>query len=38
MVAVGIPFFSSSTESWIHHDVHDPQSLIAVMTAPTSFA
>jgi hypothetical protein len=38
MVTVATPFRSSSTESWIHHDVHDPQSLIAVMTAPTSFA
>jgi len=32
------PFFSSSTESWTHHDVPDPQSPIAVMTAPTSRA
>ena len=38
MVTVAMPRFSSSTESWIHHDVHEPQSPIAVMTAPTSFA
>jgi hypothetical protein len=38
IVTVGIAFFSNSIESWIHHDVHEPQSLIAVMTAPTSRA
>jgi hypothetical protein len=38
IVTVGTPFRSSSTESWIHHDVHEPQSLIAVTTASTSFA
>jgi hypothetical protein len=38
IVTVATPFRSSSTESWIHHDVHEPQSLIAVMTAPTSLA
>ncbi len=38
IVTVGTPFFSSSTESWIHHDVHDPQSPMAVKTAPTSRA
>ena len=37
-VTVGMPRFSSSTESWIHHDVHEPQSPMAVMTAPTSRA
>ncbi len=38
MVTVGIPRFSSSTESWIHHDVHEPQSPMAVITACTSLA
>ena len=38
IVTVGIPRFSSSTESWIHHDVQDPQSPMAVTTAPTSAA
>lgn len=38
IVTVGMPFFSSSTESWIHHDVQLPQSPMAVMTAPTSRA
>jgi len=38
IVTVGMPRFSSSMESWIHHDVHDPQSPMAVMTAPTSCA
>ena len=38
MVTVATPLRSSSTESWIHHDVQEPQSLIAVMTAPTSLA
>jgi hypothetical protein len=28
MMAVGIPLFSSSVESWILHDVQDPQSQI----------
>ncbi len=32
MVIVGIPLFSSSIESWILHDVHEPQSPIALIT------
>lgn len=36
IVTVGIPRFSNSTESWIHHDVQAPQSPMAVITACTS--
>ena len=32
MVAVGIPAFSSCTESWTLHDVQEPQSAKALMT------
>jgi hypothetical protein len=28
MIAVGIPLFSNSVESWILHDVQEPQSQI----------
>ena len=35
---VGMPFFPSSTASWILHDEHDPQSAIAVMTRSESAA
>ncbi len=31
-VIVGIPRFSSSMASWIHHDVQEPQSAIARRT------
>jgi hypothetical protein len=31
-VAVGIPALSSLTESWILHDVHEPQSANALIT------
>ncbi len=31
-VTVGLPRFSSSTESWILHVVHDPQSPMAFIT------
>jgi hypothetical protein len=33
IVSVGIPRFSSSVESWIHHDVHAPQSPTPAITA-----
>ena len=32
MVATGIPFFSNSTESWILHEVQEPQSPYAFTT------
>lgn len=35
---VGIPRRSSSTMSWIPHDVHDPQSAVVPTTACTSRA
>jgi len=38
IVTVGIPFFSSSVESWILHDVHDPQSQIPLNTTWHSVA
>ena len=32
MVTLDTPSFSNSTESWILHDVHDPQSASPTMT------
>ena len=41
IVTVGKPFASSSIESWILHDVHDPQSQMPLITTwhfSTSFS
>ena len=37
-VTVGTPLFSSSMASWILHEVHDPQSPMALTTPWHSFA
>jgi hypothetical protein len=37
IVIVGLPPFSNSTESWILHDVQEPQSPIAFITRSQEF-